>query len=84
MVEVNGRCVGYLSRGVARLYGRRIREMRAADQPTICDAFIGGLVDENPNLGITLKFPVREDGEYRIEVGAAEVASRVLSEHEER
>ena len=49
--QVEGRCVGYLSRGVARLYGKRIREMRAAGQPTICDAFIGGLVegDADPN-----------------------------------
>jgi hypothetical protein len=75
-----------LSRGVARLYGKRVREMRADGQPTICDAFIGGLVegDENPNLGITLKFPVHEDGEYRIEPGAAEVARSVLSEREEQ
>jgi hypothetical protein len=86
MVVVSGRCVGYLSRGVARLYGKRIREMRSGGQPTICDAFIGGLVegDENPNLGITLKFPVHEDGDYRIEPGAAEVAKRVVSEHRER
>ena len=75
-----------MSRGVARLYGKRVREMRADGQPTICDAFIGGLVegDENPNLGITLKFPVHEDGEYRIEPGAAEVARSVLSEREEQ
>jgi hypothetical protein len=86
MVVVSGRCVGYLSRGVARLYGKRVREMRADGQPTICDAFIGGLVegDENPNLGITLKFPVHEDGDYRIEPGAAEVARSVLSEREEQ
>lgn len=85
MVQVSGRCVGYLSRGVARRYGKRIREMRADDQPTICDAFIGGLVegDENPNLGITLKFPVHEDGDYTIELGAAEVAARVLAEHDD-
>jgi hypothetical protein len=84
-VVVSGQCVGYLSRGVARLYGKRIREMRSGGQPTICDAFIGGLVegDENPNLGITLKFPVHEDGDYRIEPGAAEVARRVLSEYPE-
>jgi hypothetical protein len=85
MVVVSGQCVGYLSRGVARLYSKRIREMRSSGQPTICDAFIGGLVegDENPNLGITLKFPVHEDGDYRIELGAAEVARRVLSEYRE-
>jgi hypothetical protein len=82
MVQVQGRCVGYLSRGSARLYGKRIREMRAAGQPTICDAFIGGLAagDENPNLGITLKFPVHEDGSYRIELGAADLARRILGE----
>lgn len=86
MVQVNGRCVGYLSRGVARRYGKRIREMRAGGQPTICDAFIGGLVegDENPNLGITLKLPVQEDGDYRIEPGAAEMAMRILYEREGR
>lgn len=50
------------------------------------DAFIGGLLeaDENPNLGITLKFPVHEDGDYSIEPGAAEVARRTLAEREER
>lgn len=86
MVQVNGECVGHLSRGVARVYGKRIREMRGLGQPTICDAFIGGLVegDDNPNLGITLKFPVREDGSYRIEPGAAEVARRVIAEREQR
>src|SRR5436190_7029163 len=72
------------SRGVARLYGKRVREMRAASEPTICDAFIGGLVpgQDNPNLGITLKFPVQEDGSYRIEPGGARIAQRVLSERE--
>jgi hypothetical protein len=86
MVVVSGQCVGYLSRGVARLYGKRIRGMRSSGQPAICDAFIGGLVDgdENPNLGITLKFPVHDEGDYRIEPGAAEVARSVLSEREER
>jgi hypothetical protein len=81
-VEVGARCVGYLSRGVARRYGKRIREMRADSQPTICDAFIGGLVDgdENPNLGITLKLPVHEGGDYSIEPGAGAVSRSVLSE----
>lgn len=84
MVQVRGKCVGYLSRGVARRYGKRIREMQAAGQPAICDAFIGGLVegDENPNLGITLKFPVQEDGEYVIEPGGAEISRRVLAERD--
>ena len=84
MVQVKGQCVGYLSRGVARLYRKRINEMHAAGQPTICDAFIGGLVEgsENPNLGITLKFPVQEDGDYRIEPGAAEISRRVLAERD--
>jgi hypothetical protein len=41
MVRVNGQCVGYLSRGGARRYGKRVREMQAARRPTICDAFIG-------------------------------------------
>jgi hypothetical protein len=82
MVCVGGECVGYLTRGLARRYGKRIREMRAASQPTICDAFIGGLLEDsdNPNLGITLKFPVTEDGDYVIEAGAAEIARRVLAE----
>jgi hypothetical protein len=86
MVRVDGQCVGYLSRGVARRYGKRVREMRAAGQPTICDAFIGGLVegDENPNLGITLKFPVHEDGAYSIEPGAGEVARKTLAERDRR
>jgi hypothetical protein len=84
MIQIQGRCVGYLSRSIARRYGKRIREMRAAGQPTICDAFIGGLVegDENPNLGITLKFSVKEDGDYRIEPGAAEISRRILNERE--
>lgn len=34
MVRVNGQCVGYLSRGVARRYGKRVRAMTAASQPT--------------------------------------------------
>src|SRR5438876_10190111 len=86
MVRVGGECVGYLSRGVARLYGKRIKEMRAAGQPAICDAFIGGLVegDENPNLGVTLKFPVQEDGGYRITPGAAKVGRRILPERDMR
>jgi hypothetical protein len=84
-VEVKGQCVGYLSRGVARRYGKRVREMRTAGQPTICDAFIGGLVEgsENPNLGITLKFPVDEDGTYRIEPGGAAIAGTVLARRRE-
>lgn len=90
MVRVNDQCVGYLSRGLARRYGKRVKEMREAGQPTICDAFIvcdafiGGLVetDENPNLGITLKFPVHEDGDYSIEPGAAEVARRTLAKRD--
>jgi hypothetical protein len=86
VVRVSGQCVGYLSRGVARRYGKRITEMRTAGQPTICDAFIGGLVegDTNPNLGITLKFPVHEDGDYSIEPGAAAVARRTLADRDRR
>lgn len=70
-VDVKGQHVGYLPRGSARLYGKRIREMRAAGQPTICDAFIGGLQEgsDNPNLGISLRFPVAETGEYEIQPG---------------
>lgn len=86
MVQVDGRCVGYLSRGSARLYGKRVREMREAGQRTNCDAFIGGLVRDsgNPNLGITLKFPVDADGGYKIEPGGAEISKRVLDEHSRR
>jgi hypothetical protein len=81
MACVGSEGVGYLSRGLARRYGERIREMRAAGQPTICDASIGGLVagSDNPNLGITLKFPVNEEGDYLIEPGAAEIARQTLA-----
>lgn len=80
-VEVKGQQCGYLPRGVARLYNKRLREMAAAGQPAICDAFIGGLVEGslNPNLGISLRFPVGEDGKYEIRQGGNANARRYYS-----
>lgn len=57
MVQVEGRCVGYLSRHNARRFGPRVAKMVEDGQPCICSAFIGRRDDGNPNLGISLRIP---------------------------
>lgn len=56
MVRIEGKCVGYLSRQNAQRLGPRLKEMLAAGQPTICNAYIGCKPDTgNPNLGVSLE-----------------------------
>lgn len=56
MVRIEGKCVGYLSRQNAQKFGRRLKEMVDAGQPTICNAYIGCKPDTgNPNLGVSLE-----------------------------
>jgi hypothetical protein len=52
MVQVDGECVGYLSRHNARVFGPRILEIGEV----VCEAFIGR-GPENPNLGVRLHLP---------------------------
>lgn len=59
MVQVDGECVGYLSRHNARRFGPKVQKMVEAGQPPICLAFIGRGPD-HPNLGISLR--IRYDG----------------------
>ena len=55
-VLVKGRHVGYLSRGNAKRYGKRIRGLNSEGRQALCMAFIGR-GGENPNLGVTLRLP---------------------------
>jgi hypothetical protein len=55
-VEIQGRHVGYLSRGTARRLGKRLRGLKAEGQPAICMAYVGRGPD-NPNLGVVLRLP---------------------------
>ncbi len=59
MVQVDGECVGYLSRHNAQRFGPRVSKMVKAGEPPICMAFIGRGPD-HPNLGISLH--IRYDG----------------------
>lgn len=59
MVQVDEKCVGYLSRQNARRFGPKVQKMTEAGEPTICLAFIGRGPD-HPNLGISLRIP--QDG----------------------
>jgi HIRAN domain len=56
MVQVDGECVGYLSRHNARRFGPKVQKMIEAGEPPICMAFIGRGPD-HPNLGISLRIP---------------------------
>lgn len=56
MVQVDGECVGYLSRHNARRFGPKVQKMIDAGEPTICMAYIGRGPD-HPNLGIALRIP---------------------------
>jgi hypothetical protein len=61
-VEVDGRRVGYLPRGSAKRFNKRLRAMAEQGQPAICMAFIGRSEDAgHSNLGINLRLPY--DGE---------------------
>jgi len=61
-VEVNGELVGYLPRGSAKRFNKRLRAMVERGQPAICTAFIGRSQDAgHDNLGINLRLPY--DGE---------------------
>jgi hypothetical protein len=55
-VVVAGEHVGYLPRGTAKRFGKRLRELEAQGQRTICMAYIGRGPD-HPNLGISLRIP---------------------------
>lgn len=59
MVQVDGECVGYLSRHNARRFGPKVRKMIEAGETPTCMAFIGRGPD-HPNLGISLR--IRYDG----------------------
>lgn len=57
-VEIDGWHVGYLPRGSARRFHRRLAAMLADGQPTMCVAFVGRRAEgENPNLGVSLRIP---------------------------
>jgi HIRAN domain len=58
MVQINGECVGYLSRRNASVFGPRVRAIFEAEGEAVCGAFVGRKGDsENPNLGVRLRAP---------------------------
>lgn len=56
MVQVEGECVGYLSRHNAARFGPKVKAMEERGEPAICMAFIGRGPDHE-NLGIVLHIP---------------------------
>jgi hypothetical protein len=58
-VEIDGQTVGYMSRGNAKRYHRRIQRLLDAGREATVPAWIGchGPGAENPNLGVRLKIP---------------------------
>jgi hypothetical protein len=58
-VEIDGETVGYMSRGNAKRYHRRIQRLIDAGEQATVPAWIGchGPGAENPNLGVRLKIP---------------------------
>ena len=59
MVQIEGQCVGYLSRSNAVRYREMIQTMVDAGQPATCTAFVGCAPDTgNPNLGVSLEVAV--------------------------
>ena len=58
-VEIAGQTVGYMSRGNARRYHRRVQRLVDAGRDVTVPAWIGchGPGAENPNLGVRLKIP---------------------------
>jgi hypothetical protein len=58
MVQINGECVGYLSRRNASVFGPRVRAIIETEGEAVCEAFVGRKEDsENPNLGVRLRAP---------------------------
>ena len=57
MVQIEGRCVGYLSRENAKRYLPVINELVEGGVPTMCSAYVGRSEDGNPNLGVSLHIP---------------------------
>lgn len=56
MVQVDGECVGYLSRYNAQRFGPKVRKMLKVGESPTCLAFVGRGPD-HPNLGISLRIP---------------------------
>lgn len=56
-VEIDGRHVGYLARGSARRYHRRLAVMLADGQSVSCFALVARRAEGNPNLGVSLWLP---------------------------
>lgn len=56
-VEIDGTHVGYLPRGSARRYHRRLVALLADGGTSTCFAFVGRRDGENPNLGVSLRVP---------------------------
>jgi hypothetical protein len=56
-VMVDGRHVGYLSKGTAKRLGKRLRGLQAEGRPAICMAYIGRAAEGNSNLGVSLRIP---------------------------
>lgn len=56
MVQIEGQCVGYLSRRNASVFGPRVRAIIDAEGAATCTALIGR-GDGNPNLGVVLRAP---------------------------
>lgn len=58
MVQIEGECVGYLSRRNASVFGPRVKAIIEAEGEARCEAFVGRRGDsENPNLGVSLRAP---------------------------
>lgn len=58
MVQIDGVCVGYLSRRNASVFGPRVRRIIASEGEAVCAAFVGRRGDsDNPNLGVRLRAP---------------------------
>ena len=58
-VEIDGMTVGYMSRGNARRYHKRVAAMIEDGEEPVVDSWIGchGPGAENPNIGVRLKIP---------------------------
>ena len=56
MIQVDGECVGYLSRRNASVFGPRVRKIIERERELKCEAFIGRGADHQ-NIGIKLHFP---------------------------
>lgn len=56
-IEIEGEKVGYLSRGGARRYCKRIMAMIDDGEEPIVFCWMGCTGGENPNIGVRLRFP---------------------------